>query len=579
MNTYNFSLSAVLLSVCLIIYGECTNLGESKYCPTCPRYGGFLTCDPVTCDWLLLNGNWVGNVTAEGELLVASCPSGYCVINETGRYVWIPQNITSRTLNDFICNSSHRMGILCGLCQPGYAPAINSDYSDCVSCDSKSSKVNWIYYILAVYAPLLVVFLIIIVFNIRLTTGPVNSFIIFAQVISTTVDISEQGSAPVNVVYGSGTRIFESTYVIPYNLFNLNLFGNLLPPFCLNESLNTLDIIALRYMEAFFPVFIIIGVVLLLRCNRYLKMNAKVPSCFQKYRVGGHLVQAFAAFILLSYNRLCEITAYLLTPSLAFDSTLQYVERVVYYQGDYSTQNSHYVARYKVPAYLMTALLTLVPISLLHFPMIWIEMIVSKIGWVRKWYPSASIAILLDTFQGCFKDNRRYFAGLYLMLRLMLFFAYFQPWQLQLLIQQILFIVYIFLLAFLKPYRENHLNYLDTAMFTNLALINGLSWYTVMANQTGPNQVALETCIIFESALVFLPMVYLVVYLLWRITKCYHEAIKTKVSKWYHSTKHLMGKVPREHLSTAHSIGDADFDDLIKRQDEWQYGAMRGNVV
>ena len=229
----------MLLTVSLILYGECTYLVEIKYCPKCPKYGGFLICDPVTCDWLLLNGNWMGYITA-GELLITSCPSGYCVINETGRYVWIPQNMTSmQTLTDFIFNSisSHRMGIqLCGLCQPGYAPAINSDSGDCVSCDSKSSRVNWMYYILAVYVPLLVVFLLIIVFNIRLTTGPLNSFILFAQVISTTVSIDEQGSAPLNVVYGRSTGTFTNAYVIPYNLFNLNLFGNLLPPFCLNEN-------------------------------------------------------------------------------------------------------------------------------------------------------------------------------------------------------------------------------------------------------------------------------------------------------------------------------------------------------
>ena len=120
---------------------------------------------------------------------------------------------------------------------------------------------------------------------------------------------------------------------------------------------------------------------LLLRCKIYLKVNAKLPPCFQNYRVGGQLVQVFAAVILLSYNRLCEITTYLLTPSLAYNETLQAVESIVYYQGDYLSQNSQYVSHYKIPAYFVTVLLIFV---LLHYPMIWIEKIVSTISWVKK---------------------------------------------------------------------------------------------------------------------------------------------------------------------------------------------------
>ena len=45
--------------------------------------------------------------------------------------------------------------------------------------------------------------------------------------------------------------------------------------------------------------------------------------------------------------------------------------------------------------------------------------------------------------------------------------------------QQVIFIVYIFLLTVLKPYKDNRLNILDVAIFTNMALINILSWYTV----------------------------------------------------------------------------------------------------
>ena len=461
MNTY--SIMVISITICFV---DCF-MADSRNCVDCPNYGGLLTCDPQTCDWLLFNGYWAGNVTDGGDVLIGLCPLGFCIYNESSEFILIPHS-EIQMLNDFLCNGTHRMGVLCGQCQPGYAPAINSGGygSECVPCDAESSKVNWIYYLLAVYVPLLVVFLVIIAFNIRLTTGPLNSFILFAQVISTTIDINQQGAAPLNLVYGTGTRAFEKSYEVPFNLFNLNLFGNLLPPFCLVDNFNTLDAISLRYVEAFFPVLIIFVTVLLLRCQKCLKVSPALPTCLQRYRFGTSLEHAFAAFVLLYYNRLCETTIYLLTPNALFNPALQTVEKRALFQGDYSFTDFDYAVRYKLPAYLITAFLLVLPIALLHYPTRWVERLVSKVSCLRNVYPTASIAILLDTFQGCFKDNRRYFAGLYLALRLLLLFAYLMPLLvLTLLLQEIIFIIYIFLIAVLKPYKINHLNLLDIAIF------------------------------------------------------------------------------------------------------------------
>ena len=97
--------------------------------------------------------------------------------------------------------------------------------------------------------------------------------------------------------------------------------------------------------------------------------------------------------------------------------------------------------------------------------------------------------------------------------------------------QQVIIIVYIFLLTVLKPYKDNRLNILDVAIFTNMALINILSWYTVeTAIQT--DLASLSASIIIESILVFLPMVYLVAILLWYCTRRCHEGASAKMKKW-----------------------------------------------
>ena len=121
-------------------------------------------------------------------------------------------------------------------------------------------------------------------------------------------------------------------------------------------------------------------------------------------------------------------------------------------------------------------------------------------------------------------------------------------------------------------------------MFTNMALINGLSWYTVTVNQTGPSPVAIATCVIFESILVFLPMAYLVVYLVWYSTGRYHENIKTKVIEWHHKVRQCLGRdlFTAKSLSNQTSIKDADFDSLVQRaseHEELEYGTTQAKVM
>lgn len=553
----NFAVSLLML---LILQQGLTLAGTQKQnCFNCPKFKSFLTCDTNSCDWLLLNGYWAGNTSSNTSLLVGGCPLGYCNSNESSKYLWIPADMIDR-ISDFVCNKTNRMGVLCGECLPGYATAINSDLLDCVPCNGQSVKRNWIFYILSFYVPHFIVFLVIILFNIRLTTGPVNAFILYAQVISTTLNLNAQGGSPISVAYGTHANAFQRSYEVPYDLFNLNLLSHLLPPFCLSESLNTLDVIALKYLEALFPVLMIVLTTLLLRCETLSKIRLSCCSCQKKCRIGTSLEQAFAAFILLAYNRLCEITVYLVTPVRVVDAAIQTVERRVYYKGDFLYNNENYAVRYKLPAYIFLVILILLPITLLHYPLKWIEKyILFKFRCLRNVYPAAKIAILLDTFQGCFKNNRRYFAGLYFALRLLLFVAYYLPVLQELLLQQVLITFYIFLIGFLQPYKNKLLNYLDISIFANMAMINVLEFYLTATNQRETDTTPLRACVIVESVLVFVPLIYLVVYLVWKITRCYHEDIRRKCSNCY---QRIPGKSRSSQAKSRLNNEKALFDEI-----------------
>ena len=525
-----------LLVICFLSqqYG-CIAMGTS-----CDHsVSNYLLCDEATFDWLLKNGIWANNVS--GEILVAFCPSGFCTYNVSGDYLRIPSDVTD--IGNYACNITHRTGITCGACQQHFGPAFNSDTFDCVPCNAQSSKTNWIYYVLSVYMPLFVVFLLIVAFDVHLTSGPFNAFILYAQTISTTLDLNADGVAPLAVLF-SDPATFQKVYQIIYSPFNLNIMGNLIPKHCLNSSLTSLDMLVLKYLEALFPLLMIIVVVVLVKfCSSY----PAICLCLKKYKFRTSLVQVFAAFVLLSYNRFCEITVYLLSPVPLWNESLHTIYNMVYFYGNFHYDDRTYSLGYKLPAWMVMILLILLPVALLHYPLRWWEHLVTRVRCLQRVYPTTSIAILLDAFQGCFKDDRRYFAGLYLGFRLLFLAAYTQPVLLQYLFQQIIITSFILLFAVLRPYKNKRLNSVDVAIFVNMALINSFVWYTVV--ETDTNRGSLKACLLVECILVLLPMVCILCYILWHCSSRHRSLLQVARCCFAFSTwrKYLFTEFGREN--------------------------------
>ena len=141
-------------------------------------------CEPGTCNILLSNGMWIGYFS--GKLSAGYCPPGYCYYNQSAPYIEISATVTvvnTIDLDNMTCSPMNRSGVLCGKCVTGYGPAVNTYTYPCVFCSNEDKMRNWLYYILAIYVPIVAMFILILLCDVRLTTGAFNAFIVFGQVI------------------------------------------------------------------------------------------------------------------------------------------------------------------------------------------------------------------------------------------------------------------------------------------------------------------------------------------------------------------------------------------------------------
>ncbi len=143
---------------------------------------------------------------------------------------------------------------------------------------------------------------------------------------------------------------------------------------------------------------------------------------------------------------------------------------------------------------------------------------------------------LFDSFQGDFKDEHRYFAGLYFVYRLIIrsmfafsyyvtdFYAYLE----------LAFVLILTLHGWIQPYKTNWHNKLDLYMLALMAIINGITMYNYIHSITRVHHTS--TVVTFFSSiqvlLAYSPLVIMIIFAVNKLRKSlFVERVWRKLKK------------------------------------------------
>ena len=201
-------------------------------------------------------------VDSSRPAVVGKCP----YVSEDTEF---PYNISynSSELNRKVCGIRHmnRTGLLCSQCMDGLGVDANNYRFPCVKCHARYS---WFFYILVELIPIALFFLIMAFFNVSATSASMNAFVFFSQIV--TIPYFHN---PYSFMFGYSTyyplhysNILEALVTFPYAIWNLDFFATAaIPGFCLHENLGTLEVIGLKYLNAFLPLVLIIACYILIQ--------------------------------------------------------------------------------------------------------------------------------------------------------------------------------------------------------------------------------------------------------------------------------------------------------------------------
>jgi predicted outer membrane repeat protein len=485
---------------------------------------GIFKCNLKEFHSHLLPGYWAGLVEGTPKLVTSTCP--FCEYNVTSKSefdIGLPQNYSE--LNKTICGNN-RTGVVCGICQNNYTVHFHSPNFKCKSKEPFGCKLGWLFYILSEIIPVTVVFIIILLFNISFTSGTISSFILFSQLL-VTLDINASGiikfSYPVKHRLGE----WAQGYLMLYGIFNLNFFNSEHLSFCIMTNASALDMIAFKYVTIFYTLILILSVIWI--------MNKCGGRCCGKFcritTVKSSVVHGLSSFLVMCYTRCVQVSMNLLNPvhfNVEMDSGFTPQPRV------WLNGNIKYFSNEHLP-YAFPALFCLLTIGVLPPALLLCYPLLNK---VTAFFGCDDVNInclfchklsvsylkpLLDSFQSCFRDNMRFFAGLYFLYRWIILLVYVVTHSYSIYYITIIggLVGILALHAICQPYVKRSHNIIDILLLANLIIISCLSFYNYHRNHylRGVKHSTTTPAAIVQLVLVYLPLIVLCAYILMIVCK------------------------------------------------------------
>ena len=486
---------------------------------------GLLECDR-DFRGILSPGLWAGNILDENsgkiELVTSVCPRTFCDYNNMlvddktiVSVITLPSNHSD--LERAMCGE-RRQGILCGMCASDYTTHFHSPDFQCKPVHYTLCKVGWLFYILSELVPVTVVFITVIAFNISFTSGAVNGFILFSQILlSLNIDAS-------GIIRFPRQKEVTQGYQFLYGFLNLDFFTIDWLSFCLWPNATALHMLAFKYITIIYALSLVVLVIWF--------MNKCGGRCLGKWwritTVKSSIIHGISAFLIICYSQCITVSHSLLNSVELWrkvNSDLNISKRV-WHNGNMKYFGPDHLP-YAIPALLCLSMVgVLPPFLLLVYPLF--NKIMAVFGleesklmhFLSQKVSISKIKPLLDTFQGCFKDNLRFFAGLYFIYRWIAPFVNSATSSLgtAYITYEICLILILALHALFQPYQKRVHNVIDTLLFTNLLLINSITCIHFYLFQSQENSHTIKEKIADTAAvqmtLIYLPLFIVMLYLL-----------------------------------------------------------------
>ena len=454
---------------------------DSKQCKCLTSsFSIFETMFKCTNDKALLSYKFCMTFKEETNTLSAS----FCIYfelrghneSEPG-FISLPSHISE--LNDYMCGPMNRQGIVCNECIEGYGPSITSPTFKCSDCSTAWYGVP--LYLLLELVPVTVFYLIVLIFQLNLTSAPMTSFICYSNIFLFVLNFNI-----VSLHQLQATRIILTLF---HGIWSLDFFRYAIPPFCVSPKLKIIHALYLQSVSAIFP-FVLITITWI--CIKLHSRDYKIATrpwqlltrvIFKhinvKWNSGRTVVDAFATFFLLAFFKVTVMLSSPLFPrriqnlnNTDFSSSIA-VHSITDPSVDF-TSKEH--LPYAIVSIALLLFAVFPPVILLAlYPCHAFRSLLFKCLPRRSRGP---LNIFVEKYYSCYRDgldggrDMRSLASLYFFIVLFIFIFWSFIVEAGLFLVAALFGGCSLFIATIQPYKKKYMSVIDSLILANMALLS-----------------------------------------------------------------------------------------------------------
>ena len=212
-------------------------------------------------------------------------------------------------LNTLMCGDYKRKGLLCGKCKEGYGLAVYSYDQKCVDCSKLSIGYANTVYLMLEFIPVTLFFIIIVIFRLNITSGPLLGYVLFCQYfildIKNYIFIYEYMQSHLSAFL----KFLFYVSVTVSDFWSMNFFKTIMPPFCTSDRMTGIHIEMLSLVKTIYSIVLVIITCILMELHarnyRIIHILCKpFILIFNKINItevtGDSVIHAFATTILLT---------------------------------------------------------------------------------------------------------------------------------------------------------------------------------------------------------------------------------------------------------------------------------------
>ena len=422
------------------MYLEASDGGTAK-CKCGDSLDQRVLCDPATNQTYILACNCM-TVSRHGEITVGACPYNCFRLHDHNEsiiqkslflYYEVPRDLSQ--LNKAMCGHVNRRGQLCGECLHNYSAPMYSYDLRCINCTFHGSDV--VKFVSITLIPLPLFFIIVFFMRLSANSAQMKAFILLAQIISSAPSVRMMLIA---LTARYGPCVFTSlakSILILYQVWNLDIFRGLIGHICIKHR--TIDSLSADFALALYPLVLIFFIYVLIELHArnccvivflWNPFRKCLFHCRREWDIQKSIIDAFATLILLSFMKVFAASLDMVTAARLYNmqKSNNYMGLYSYYQGTVKLYSKE-TFQYFILPYIAITLFNILPtLLLLLYPTKCFQQFLTFCQ--TRGFRCLPLRTFMDCFQGCYRDGTdggrdcRYFAALYLILRMLLGLIY-----------------------------------------------------------------------------------------------------------------------------------------------------------